>query len=96
VAVIPFPVVNYTAGLTLIKNRDYSGATFLGTLPGTFLYVYLAATAANIKKNPWGILIPLIIIILFAIGTVTISQKHKLFRKGQSFVNDDIDASEFD
>jgi Uncharacterized conserved protein len=89
VAVIPFPVMNYLAGLTLIKHRDYAIATFLGTLPGTFLYVYLAATAFNFKKNPLGILVPVACIILFAAVTVIISQKYKLFKKDHSSLNDE-------
>jgi uncharacterized membrane protein YdjX (TVP38/TMEM64 family) len=76
---IPFPVINYLAGLTLIRQRDYTSATFLGTLPGTFLYVYLAANAVNIKKNPLGIVVPLALIILFAVCTVIIGHRHKIF-----------------
>jgi uncharacterized membrane protein YdjX (TVP38/TMEM64 family) len=77
IPIIPFCMINYLTGLTLIKYRDYNIATFLGMLPGTFLYVYLAATASNINKNPLGIVVPLVLIILLAILTAIINQKYK-------------------
>jgi uncharacterized membrane protein YdjX (TVP38/TMEM64 family) len=41
--VIPFNVSNYFYGLTTVKFWPYVLATWLGTLPGTCLYVYLGA-----------------------------------------------------
>ncbi len=38
---IPFNLSNYLYGLTDVKLLPYVLATWLGTLPGTALYVYL-------------------------------------------------------
>lgn len=44
VPVFPFNGVNFGAGLTGIRLRDYVLGTALGILPGTFIYQYLFAT----------------------------------------------------
>jgi uncharacterized membrane protein YdjX (TVP38/TMEM64 family) len=41
--VFPFTLLNYALGLTRVKLRDYIVASFLGMIPGTFLYVYLGS-----------------------------------------------------
>lgn len=45
----PFNAVNYIFGLTCISWRDYVLAS-LGTLPGTFLYVYLGTTFKSVAE----------------------------------------------
>lgn len=39
--VIPFNALNYLLGITRVQARDYVIASWLGMIPGTFLYVYL-------------------------------------------------------
>jgi uncharacterized membrane protein YdjX (TVP38/TMEM64 family) len=41
----PFTLLNYLLGLTAIRASSYVLANLCGMLPGTFLYVYLGATA---------------------------------------------------
>lgn len=41
--VFPYSVLNYALGLTRVRARDYILGSFLGMLPGTFLYVYLGS-----------------------------------------------------
>lgn len=41
----PFTVLNYAFSLTSIKLRDYVLASWLGMMPGMFLYVYLGSLA---------------------------------------------------
>jgi uncharacterized membrane protein YdjX (TVP38/TMEM64 family) len=43
--VFPFTLLNYLLGLTNVRTAAYVLANLLGMLPGTFLYVYLGATA---------------------------------------------------
>lgn len=43
--VFPFTLLNYFLGLTTVRLSSYVLANLLGMLPGTFLYVYLGATA---------------------------------------------------
>lgn len=42
VHVFPFAAISYAAGLAGVKLRDYLIGTFVGTLPGVFIYTYLA------------------------------------------------------
>lgn len=44
VPIFPFNGINFGAGLSKIKFRDYLPASFLGMLPGTFVYTYFAAS----------------------------------------------------
>ncbi|RMD57532.1 TVP38/TMEM64 family protein [Candidatus Woesearchaeota archaeon] len=44
VPIFPFIGVNYAAGLTSIRFIDYFIATFVGMIPGAFVYTYLFAT----------------------------------------------------
>jgi uncharacterized membrane protein YdjX (TVP38/TMEM64 family) len=45
--VIPFNLLNYVMGLTRVGLGTYVLASFIGMLPGTFLYVYLGSAATN-------------------------------------------------
>lgn len=48
--IFPFTLLNYALGLTRVRLRDYILGSFLGMLPGTFLYVYLGSSVANITS----------------------------------------------
>lgn len=43
IPVVPYNVLNYAAGVARIRPRDYFFATFIGTIPGIFIFTYLAA-----------------------------------------------------
>lgn len=43
--IFPFNLLNYAFGLTRIRLRDYVLASWIGTLPGTILYVYIGSLA---------------------------------------------------
>ncbi len=42
IPVVPFNGLNFGAGLSSVKYRDYFLGSFLGMLPGTFIYTYFA------------------------------------------------------
>lgn len=45
--VFPFALLNYLLGLTTVRTSSYVLANLIGMLPGTFLYVYIGATARD-------------------------------------------------
>ena len=45
--VIPFNVLNYALGISDARLGQYVGASFLGMLPGTWMYVYLGSLAVT-------------------------------------------------
>ena len=42
IPIVPFNGLNFGAGLSSVKYRDYFLGSFLGMLPGTFIYTYFA------------------------------------------------------
>ncbi len=46
--VFPFNLLNYALGLTGVKFWSYVGASWIGMIPGTLLYVYLGSVASDI------------------------------------------------
>jgi uncharacterized membrane protein YdjX (TVP38/TMEM64 family) len=42
VHIFPFAVISYAAGIARVRPRHYFAGTFFGTLPGIFIYTYLA------------------------------------------------------
>jgi uncharacterized membrane protein YdjX (TVP38/TMEM64 family) len=48
--IFPFNLLNYALGLTRVRLSDYIIASFLGMLPGTFLYVYLGSLVSNASE----------------------------------------------
>jgi uncharacterized membrane protein YdjX (TVP38/TMEM64 family) len=56
--VFPFSILNYALGTSRIRFRDFFFATLIGTVPGTFLYVYLGSIAMHVGEataplGPW-------------------------------------------
>jgi uncharacterized membrane protein YdjX (TVP38/TMEM64 family) len=52
VPIVPYNVLNYAAGLAGIRPRDYLVATFVGTIPGIFIFTYLADSLAKGVVSP--------------------------------------------
>ncbi len=52
--VFPFVLLNYAFGLTRVSARAYLLGSFLGMLPGTFLYVYLGSTLEDLSELASG------------------------------------------
>jgi uncharacterized membrane protein YdjX (TVP38/TMEM64 family) len=56
--IIPYGIVNFVAGLTSIKFKDYVIGTLLGTLPGVLPFVMMGA---GITKLSQGNILPLMV-----------------------------------
>jgi uncharacterized membrane protein YdjX (TVP38/TMEM64 family) len=52
--IFPFTLLNYALGLTRVRLRDFVLASLFGMLPGTFLYVYLGSSVANLAALASG------------------------------------------
>ncbi len=48
--VLPFNLLNYGYGLTTLGAGEYTLASWIGMMPGTFLYVYLGAAAGEAAR----------------------------------------------
>jgi len=72
--VVPFSLLNYALGATRVGFWTYVAASFLGMLPGTFLYVSLgaAATSAVQLKGAHGGPLPLILGVVATIAAVAV------------------------
>lgn len=55
--VFPFTLLNYFLGLTNIQPGSYILANLIGMLPGTFLYIYLGATAREALTGSSALLV---------------------------------------
>jgi uncharacterized membrane protein YdjX (TVP38/TMEM64 family) len=56
--IIPYGIVNFVAGLTSIKFKDYLIGTLLGTLPGVFPFVMMGAGITELSQ---GNILPLML-----------------------------------
>jgi uncharacterized membrane protein YdjX (TVP38/TMEM64 family) len=50
----PFVLLNYALGLTDVRLRDYVLASFLGMIPGTFLFLYLGTLVTDAASLATG------------------------------------------
>ncbi|EAR26039.1 putative integral membrane protein [marine actinobacterium PHSC20C1] len=64
IPLIPFTVINYAAGLTAIRVRDYMLGTAIGIIPGTMAFVAVGAYGAELNSG--------FFIALGALGVLTI------------------------
>jgi uncharacterized membrane protein YdjX (TVP38/TMEM64 family) len=66
IPLVPFVGLNYAAGLSKIKFRDFFFGTLLGTIPGTFAYVYLGSNLMQIFSI--NFIIALILVITLSVA----------------------------
>ncbi|WP_219417001.1 TVP38/TMEM64 family protein [Pseudonocardia nigra] len=67
VPVLPFTAINYAAGLTGVRTRDYIIGTALGMIPGTIAFVALGAYGTSPGSWPFIIAV-LVLVALTAAG----------------------------
>lgn len=48
--VVPFPLLNGLVGLTTLRPWTFWWTSFVGMLPGTFVYVYAGSTLGQVRK----------------------------------------------
>ncbi|MGO4264345.1 MULTISPECIES: TVP38/TMEM64 family protein [unclassified Stenotrophomonas] len=48
--IVPFAPLSYALGASRVSSKDFLWASWLGLLPGTFLYAYLGSLASNVEQ----------------------------------------------
>ncbi len=79
----PFGAVNYLSGAIGIKYIHYALGTFLGMLPGSFVYVYLGYSASNLKDNPLAFIVSIVVLVVFTAVVLFIKKRSDKAEKTQ-------------
>lgn len=82
VPVMPFTAVNYAAGLTGVRLRDYTLGTAIGMVPGTVAYVTLGTYGAT--PGAWPFLVSAAALILLTLAAVLVARRRRLTRTEDS------------
>jgi len=78
IPILPCSVINVLYGVSHITFKDFAIGSFLGMIPGTFVTVYFASKAIEIKDNPYAIILPLVIFIIFNAVTFLYGKKKNI------------------
>lgn len=87
IPIFPFSILNYALGLTSVTLKDYLWASFLGIIPGTFVYASLGNAASKIsltdpkvwtRLDVWG---PFALVILLSFLPRIFKRKQKELEK---------------
>jgi uncharacterized membrane protein YdjX (TVP38/TMEM64 family) len=78
--VVPFFLINLGMGLTPMRARTFAGVSWIGMLPGTFLYVN-AGTALATIESPRDVLSPVVAASLAAVGLVPLVLRKLIQRR---------------
>ena len=63
IPVFPFDAVSYVSGIADIKIIDFTAGTFIGSIPGAFVYTYLGNNLFDIHSKNFMISVILVVII---------------------------------
>ncbi|MFA9422006.1 MAG: TVP38/TMEM64 family protein [Sedimentibacter sp.] len=75
IPIIPFNAINYLAGLTSLPYKDFAFGSLVGMLPGSLLYVYFGSSAIEVKDNPAGLILSVVLLILFTIISIAVKKR---------------------
>ncbi len=70
VPVLPFTAINYAAGLTAVRARDYAIGTAVGTVPGIVAYAALDVYGTSPGQSPF--VAALIVLVALTIGAAAV------------------------
>ncbi|RZU34497.1 TVP38/TMEM64 family protein [Blastococcus saxobsidens] len=75
VPVLPFTAINYAAGLTAVRIRDYVLGTALGIIPGTVAYVALGAYGTS--PGSWPFVVAALVLVALTAGGVVAARRYR-------------------
>jgi uncharacterized membrane protein YdjX (TVP38/TMEM64 family) len=76
IPLFPFFVVNLVPAFLGVRLRTYAAATFIGIIPGTFVYAWVGTSLGSIfasggEFSPAGILTPEVVIALVGLAVLS-------------------------
>lgn len=63
IPIFPFDAISYVSGIANIKIIDFTIGTFIGSIPGSFVYTYLGNNIFDIHSKKFMISVMLVVII---------------------------------
>lgn len=75
VPVLPFTAINYAAGLTAVRPRDYAIGTAVGIIPGTIAYVALGAYGTT--PGSWPFLVAVLVLVALTAGGAVLVRRSR-------------------
>ncbi len=81
VPVVPFTAINYAAGLTGVRTRDYLLGTAVGIVPGTVAYVTLGTYGST--PGAWPFLASAAALVALSVGGVLVARRRRRPREGE-------------
>lgn len=75
IPILPCDVVSYICGLSNIKMFDFVMGTFIGIIPGTFIYSYFGSSLKNVYSKEF--IISIVLLILLSLIPLIIKKFYK-------------------
>lgn len=75
VPVLPFTAINYAAGLTAVRTRDYIIGTALGIIPGTIAFVALGTYGTS--PGSWPFVLAAIALVVLTAGGAALARRSR-------------------
>ena len=75
VPVLPFTAINYAAGLTSVRTKDYAIGTAIGIVPGTVSFVALGAYGTS--PGSWPFVVSGALLVLLTAGGFLIARRSR-------------------
>ncbi|MCZ2836913.1 TVP38/TMEM64 family protein [Modestobacter sp. VKM Ac-2985] len=75
VPVLPFTAINYAAGLTAVRLRDYVLGTAVGIVPGTVAHVALGAYGTS--PGSWPFVVAVLVLVALTAGGAAVAHRRR-------------------